>query len=126
MGEVLRAKFRNESGGYLSVVTINSRGDEKGVAVDPDGEVWLSQEEIRATAEAPRLAQDSPFEPQEIHYRDAETGEESTRTVTPLVQITELRSVPTTGRHVPEIAASAPQGSYGDGEEVGTPEAQTA
>jgi hypothetical protein len=122
---VLRAKFRNESGGFISVVSINARGDEKGVPVEPDGEVWLSDEEIRATAEAPRLAEDSPFEPQQQHYRDVETGEMTSRTVTPLVQMTEMRPVPTTGRRVPEIS-EPPKGSYAEGEEVGDPEAQPA
>lgn len=140
--EEKRAKFRNESSGRCGVIKIDARGERKALSVAPGEEVWLTQQEIIETAEAPRQAKDSPFEPQRVEVLDDETGQivrnsDGTavyRTVpAALQQLTEGRPVPTTRTipHVPSIGgepaaepAPAAEGKNTPGEELGTPEAK--
>jgi len=54
-------EFRNTSDGWLGVTMIDGRGDPRGIAVEPGGSVWLSEDEQIATANAPRSDGDNPF-----------------------------------------------------------------
>jgi hypothetical protein len=54
MAHTIRDEFRNDSGGFIGVITINARGDRVGIAVPPGESVWLSEEEQIETANAPR------------------------------------------------------------------------
>lgn len=54
-------KFVNPTRGYVGVNIFGPDGKPTAVAVEPGGEVWLTPEEERMTAEAPRLAVDNPF-----------------------------------------------------------------
>lgn len=56
-----RACYRNTSGQIIGVVKIDRKGDEKGESLLPDQTVWLSEDERRATARAPRDPADNPF-----------------------------------------------------------------
>jgi hypothetical protein len=102
MSTVEKQQFHNESGGYLGVVVIGPKGAETGVAVEPDGYVWLSREEQVLTANAPRRPEDNPFLERTDKYIDQLTGEEKERTYTPLVPSSNARFVPSEGRYIPE------------------------
>lgn len=105
-------RFRNTTGGFVGVVKYKPNGEESAIAVEPHGTVELTDEEIEATARAPREARDNPFEPQPFEVRDPnsdeiiETGERPF-----LVVDDEERTAPVSG-------------SRGPTEEVGDPTAQ--
>jgi hypothetical protein len=54
-------EFRNETKGFIGVITLDPTGKEKGVAVRPGSSIWLSEAEQILTANAPRLDKDNPF-----------------------------------------------------------------
>lgn len=54
-------KFTNPTLGFVGANVFGPDGKPTAIAVEPGGEVWLTPEEERMTAEAPRLAQDNPF-----------------------------------------------------------------
>lgn len=54
-------EFRNTTNGFIGVITIDPTGKEKGVAVRPKSNIWLSEAEQILTANAPRLDKDNPF-----------------------------------------------------------------
>jgi hypothetical protein len=57
-----KSLFENTSGGIIGVVQIDGRGEQKGIPLWAGEEVWLSPEEQAATANAPRDAENNPFE----------------------------------------------------------------
>lgn len=57
----LKDEFRNETKGFVGVITIDPQGNQKGVAVRPGNSIWLSEAEQILTANAPRLDKDNPF-----------------------------------------------------------------
>jgi hypothetical protein len=54
-------KFTNVTPGFCGANIFGPDGHPTSIAVEPHGEVWLTAEEERMTAEAPRRAQDNPF-----------------------------------------------------------------
>jgi hypothetical protein len=107
MPQIEKQQFKNQSGGHLGVTVITARGDDKGISVEPDGTVWLSEAEQRLTANAPRRPEDNPFIEQTLQRRSNETGELEEYTVTPLVAVSEDRFVPAEARPIPgDIPAS--------------------
>lgn len=54
-------KFINPTMGFVGANIFGPDGKPTSIPVEPGGEVWLTPEEERMTAEAPRLAQDNPF-----------------------------------------------------------------
>ena len=54
-------KFVNPTPGWVGANVFGPDGKPTAVAVEPGGEVWLTPEEERMTAEAPRLPDDNPF-----------------------------------------------------------------
>lgn len=54
-------KFINPTPGYVGANVFGGDGRPTAVAVEPGGEIWLTPEEERMTAEAPRRAEDNPF-----------------------------------------------------------------
>jgi hypothetical protein len=107
MTQIQKQQFKNETDGWIGVVIIGPRGDDRGIPVEPQGTVWLSEAEQRLTANAPRRPQDNPFIAQEVERVNPETGESETVTVTPLVPISDDRFVPADNRYVPADAAPA-------------------
>lgn len=126
-------EFVNNTEGYLGVVTYAPNGDEKPIAVEPGGTVWLSDAEQELTAKAPKNAQDNPFIEQRVAIIDPDTGDISGyRQLTPLTMNTEDRPTPSararqvakaTGQANP-ARGDAPDGSHDAREEIGTPSAQ--
>lgn len=57
----VRDEFINTTDGWIGVVAIGPHGEQKGVAVEPRGNVWLSEDEQILTANAPRSDDDNPF-----------------------------------------------------------------
>lgn len=140
-----KVEFVNNTEGYIGAVTYAPNGDEKAVAIEPGGTIWLSIEEQELTAKAPRDAADNPFIPQHVPVVDPNTGEvvmdphgrPVTRTITPLTANTEQRPIPGNNSRPfpgvglrPEVERAlaaeedAPEGTYASSEEVGTPAAQ--
>lgn len=54
-------KFVNPTGGFVGANKFGPDGKPTAVPVEPGGEVWLTAEEERMTAEAPRSPEDNPF-----------------------------------------------------------------
>jgi hypothetical protein len=58
-----KSEFRNTTGGYIGVQAKKPDGSGfNGIAVRPDGNIWLDEEEQIATANAPRADENNPFE----------------------------------------------------------------
>lgn len=113
-----KQQFKNTTEGWIGAVQISVKGEELGVAIEPDGTVWLSEPEQILTANAPRRAEDNPFIPQSRRRVDPLTGEAEDVEVTPLVIINEGRFVPANERPIPsdlangaaaQIAATGPE-----------------
>lgn len=134
-----KTEFVNNTDGYIGVVTYAPNGDEKPIAVEPGGTVWLSDAEQELTAKAPRKAEDNPFIQQRVPVLDPETGETvSYVNVTPLTENDEDRPTPAANARARQVRAAtgesqpargigeddAPNGSHDDREEIGTPSAQ--
>jgi hypothetical protein len=108
--QIEKQQFRNQSGGYIGVVVIGPDGRERGAAVEPDGNVWLSEQEQILTANAPRRPEDNPFIEQAVIRRNIETDAEEEVRLTPLVPINEARFVPANVRPIPsDLAATGAQ-----------------
>lgn len=99
--QVEKQQFQNNTGGWVGVVIIGPKGDDRGASVEPDGTVWLSEAEQRLTANAPRSAKDNPFIPQTRERRSEDTGELEEYEVTPLTPCSEERWVPADARPIP-------------------------
>lgn len=99
--QVEKREFKNNTAGWLGVVTIDHKGEEKGVSIEPFGTIWLSEAEVILTARAPRLAEDNPFVEQTfIGINEAGAREEFQ--MRPLVPAADdARYVPTQERYVP-------------------------
>lgn len=70
-------KFINPTPGFVGANVFGADGKPTAVAVEPGGEIWLTEQEERMTAEAPRNADDNPFikEWEEAVEFDKQTGE---------------------------------------------------
>ncbi len=70
-------KFINPTPGWVGANVFGPDGKPTAVAVEPGGEVWLTEAEERMTAEAPRNPADNPFTKQwdEPVGFDSTTGE---------------------------------------------------
>lgn len=138
MANIIRDEFRNDSGGFLGVVTIDNRGDRHGVSVAPGDTVWLSEEEQIATANAPRSEADNPLTNGNLVLLTSGQEVKSRRPLRP-VAVETPEPEPDTGPDAGPDAAPPPadpdapppegepeEGKLAEGEEVGTPEATTA
>lgn len=95
---------KNNTAGWVGVVKLNHLGEEKGVAVEPYGTVWLSELEITCTARAPQLAEDNPFEEQTLLLTNPETGQREEYKVRPLTLERDARRyTPSEDRYVPPL-----------------------
>jgi nucleotide-binding universal stress UspA family protein len=128
----VRRKFINQTPIFVGAVIYDEDNKRKGVPVAPGDSIWLSEREERATAEAPRLAKDNPFEAEwEEPIQRSEGGEvlESRTRRGMLVlsdepprPIASERFIP--GRETaavataPETAAEAPEGPQEEPEQV--------
>lgn len=69
----IRSEFINRRSYHVGAVKLQANGLPKGIAVAPGTRVFLNDEEIRLTAEAPEDPKDNPFLPPD--RTDEETGE---------------------------------------------------
>src|SRR2546423_1892023 len=56
-----KTEFLNTTDGHLGVVLFNHKNERDAIALAPGDTVWLSEEEQRMTANAPRDPQNNPF-----------------------------------------------------------------
>lgn len=75
-------KFVNPTPGWVGANVFAPDGTPTAIAVEPGGEVWLTEAEERMTAEAPRAAQDNPFVKEWEEPVEWNEFNEVTRTVT--------------------------------------------
>lgn len=62
MGSAIdKDQFRNPKKHQVGAVIIDAANKAKGVVVPPGGTIWLSEDEQRLTANAPRKDEDNPF-----------------------------------------------------------------
>ncbi len=101
-----KQQFQNNLHGWMGVVLIGPKGDDRGGSVEPGGTVWLSEAEQVLTANAPRSAADNPFIAQMWPVADPETGEVKMVEITPLTPVAEGRFVPAQERFIPGAAAA--------------------
>lgn len=116
-------KFINPTPGYVGANVFGPDGKPTSIAVEPGGEVWLTPEEERMTAEAPRLAQDNPFIKEWEEPVDWDSFGEATRTVTrkgTLVLSEEPARPVASSRYIPPSSAESPQDDDADQEETVT------
>lgn len=109
-GQIEKQQFKNNTSGWIGATVIAPNGQERGISVEPEGTVWLSEAEQVLTANAPRKAKDNPFIEQTQVVTDPTTGEKSEVTVTPLEPITANRFVPAGIRYVPGASAIGARG----------------
>ena len=84
-----RYPFVNRTQGWVGAVRIDRKGDAKGVPVPPGERIFLTQEEIELTEQAPAHPEDSPFVVREIVHYDPKTADEIERfTAAPLERVT--------------------------------------
>jgi hypothetical protein len=138
-------KFTNVTPGFVGANVFAPDGRPTAIAVEPGGEVWLTVEEERMTAEAPRHAQDNPFVKAWEEPVERDPFGEPTKTVTregvlvasdePPRPIASDRFIPPRAPvPEPETATAPPpiprqppvQGQPSPGEVVGTPQARVA
>lgn len=75
-------KFVNPTSGFVGANIFGPDGKPTAVPVEPGGEVWLTPEEERMTAEAPRNAADNPFIREWQEAVEFDTFGEPTRFIT--------------------------------------------
>lgn len=136
----IRDEFKNKSGGWIGVITIDARGERRGIAVPPGDTVWLTEEEQIATANAPRSDTDNPLtngdlvlvtEAAEVRNRRALRPEgevvskEDAARAAAAEQERQLAATAETGA-TPPPAGEAEEGAFAPGEEVATPAAAEA
>lgn len=110
-GTVEKQQFINNTGGYIGVVVIGPRGEDRGASVEAGGTVWLSEAEQRLTANAPRKASDNPFIAQKWTRRSTDTGALEEYDVTPLTPCSDERYVPSDQRYIPANTPAATAGA---------------
>lgn len=107
---VTKQQFKNNLNGYIGVVVIGPKGDDRGIPVEPGGTVWLTEAEQTLTANAPRDAADNPFVPQIWPVFNTDTGQMEDQTITPLTAVDEGRFVPASMRYVPGVEGEGARG----------------
>lgn len=105
-----KQQFRNNLNGYVGVVVISPKGEDRGASVEPGGTVWLSEAEQTLTANAPRDPKDNPFIPQTWPVEDPETGVLTNVTITPLTPVNEGRFTPAQMRYIPGVEGEGARG----------------
>lgn len=130
-------EFVNTSDGWVGATQLKPNGEARGIAVEPGGSVFLSEEEQILTANAPRDDADNPFangafvlarravevaqrRPWGAHVAPKEPDE------TPLEPAEEDTGAEEETGATPAPQEEPPEGERAPGEEVATPEAVTA
>jgi hypothetical protein len=104
-------KFINPTPGWVGANVFAPDGKPSSIAVEAGGEIWLTPEEERMTAEAPRLPQDNPFVKQWEEIIEFDSFGEPARTVTrtgTLILTDEPARPVASSRFIPEHADTGP------------------
>lgn len=116
--------FRNTSGGFLSVATINAKTSAiTGRALEADEEIYLNDDEIEETARSHRKR--NPFLEQSYAVVDPESGERGLRKVVALSPVyadedsIELPAGVGNSGSESQAVADSPMGQHLPGEEAG-------
>jgi hypothetical protein len=118
---VKKKEYRNNSDGYLHVITIDARNQERGVMLDPyPATVFLSDEEVELNAQAVRNRANSPFVEKQHVHRDIATGDVIREITGPTLEL-----VAPDARNRGVSTRREPKASVDDREEVGTPQARS-
>lgn len=127
MATIIRDEFVNVSDGIVGAITIDARGDRRGIAVHPGQSVWLSEEEQIETANAPRADTDNPLVNGTFELRTNGAEVKNHRPLRPDANpVVEPEPSPEETGAAPEPQGEPEEGVRQPGEEVGTPDAATA
>lgn len=129
----VRDEFVNSSDGWIGVVQIGPHGEQKGTAVEPQGSVWLTEDEQILTANAPHSDEDNPFTNGTLQLRTRGANVKNRRpygadVAKPHIVAEEPEVEPVTPEQEETGATPAPAeepelGQAAAGEEVATPQA---
>src|SRR4051812_28065914 len=82
-----KREYRNNSNGHLHVITLDLRGNERGVLLDPyPATIFLSPEEVELNAMAAERPANSPFSEREHVHLDTASGEHVRTIVGPTLE----------------------------------------
>lgn len=96
--------YRNNTAGWMGVVTLDHLGQELGVSVPPGQTIWLSKAEAILTARAPQRPEDNPFEEREFRAINMETGRPVIQKIRPITLVSEAsQSMYGSNRYVPGV-----------------------
>jgi hypothetical protein len=129
-----KSLFENTSGGIIGVVQIDGRGEQKGIPLWPGEEVWLTEEEQAATANAPRDEENNPFSNGNLTLKvkasdvgtnrpigDDQDPENPPAPAAPAAEEPEMDEIREEQPPAPEEPPPAPEGGRAQNEEVATP-----
>lgn len=103
-----KREYRNNTSGWLGVITLDHLGQEHGISVEPGETIWLSDAEAILTSRAPRRAEDNPFNERTYVVVDPATGARSEVKMRPLTLVSDRkRDVYASDRYVPGITDDA-------------------
>lgn len=106
--QVKKKQYRNNTSGWIGVVTLDHLGQEVGVSIEPKSTIWLSDAEALLTARAPSLPEHNPFVEREFRTIDPLTGSAVHEKVRPVTLVSdEERDIYGTDRYVPGITSDA-------------------
>lgn len=102
--QVKKREYKNNTSGWLGVITLDHLGQEQGVSVEPGETVWLSDAEAVLTARAPRRPEDNPFNERTYVVVDPTTGQRTEVKLRPLTLVSDrTRDIFSSDRYVPGI-----------------------
>lgn len=106
--QVAKKEYRNNTSGWVGVVTLDHNGAEQGVNIDPNGTIWLSDAEAILTARAPRNPADNPFLERDFVMVDTATGMRKNVPMRPVTLVSDrTKDMYASDRYVPGITDEA-------------------
>lgn len=115
-------EFRNRTDGFVGAVKIRKSGEEFGVSVAPGESVFLTADEEKATANAPRRPEDNPFYGPDPKLELVPDSRPLGRPTGTAPDAPAEAPAEETGQAAAP-AGDAPEGEYAEAEEVGDPQA---
>lgn len=106
--QVAKKEYKNNTSGWVGVVTLDHLGREQGVNIEPNGTIWLSDAEAILTARAPRSPEDNPFLERAYVVQDPQSGERREVTIRPVTLVSDrTKDMYASDRFVPGIVGDA-------------------
>lgn len=104
--QVAKKEYRNNTSGWVGVVTLDHTGAEQGVNIEPNGTIWLSDAEAILTARAPRRPEDNPFLERTYVMQDPQTGVKREVKMRPVTLVSDRsKDMYASDRYVPGIVS---------------------